>query len=96
MPAVSFHHQTKYKAQATALSDRIKADDEEFETTFAGPLTTLSSHLQQGSQHRLQHASFYHTLCAHIEALKAVKAKFMDEHCPKQDPKYAFELFVSF
>ena len=93
VPAVSVQHQTKYKAQATALSDRIKADDEEFESAFAGPLTTLASHLQQGNQHRLQHASFYHTLCAHIEGLKAVKAKFMDEHCPKQDPIPTFSFY---
>jgi hypothetical protein len=93
VPAVSVQAQTIYKAQATALSIMIKADDDDFEATFSGPLTLLSSHLQQGSQHRLQHASFYHTLCAHIEALKAVKAKFMDEHCPKQNPIPTFSFY---
>ena len=93
VPAVSVHHQIKYKAQAAALSERIKADDAEFESAFYGPLTSLASHLQQGNQHRLQHASFYHTLCAHIEGLKAVKAKFMDEHSPKQNPVPTFSFY---
>jgi hypothetical protein len=93
VPGVPVQAQAIYKAQAAALALKIQDDDGEFEATFSGSMTLLSSHLQQGSQHRLQHASFYHSLCSYVEALKNIKAKFMDQHCPKQKPVPTFSFY---
>ena len=91
--SVSLAKQEEYKRKAAAVRSAISHDYESFVDTYSPSLALLTSLLESGDKHRLEHALFFHALRGHITSLEKVQAKFSEEACENQKPIPTFSFY---